>query len=142
MSHAEFLREHWNGEQDSFFRLMRGVQQLGKNSAGVIPELTRQGALDLFASVQGLDAQDVAILDYVAWLTLTPSQMSKEQVQRLWDVGLGDRQVHDVAMVAACFAFMNRVADGLGVAVFQKERQEFAVELFGETVLDQHKQWA
>ena len=121
---------------------MRGVQQLGQNSAGVMPELTRQRAADLFSSVKDLDAQDMAILEYVAWLTLTPSRMSKDQVQRLLDVDLGDRQIHDVAMVAACFAFMNRVADGLGVAVFQKKRQEFAVELFGEAVLDQHKQWA
>lgn len=55
------------------------------------------------------------MLDYVAKLTLTPAEMRKEDVDALRGHGFGDRDILDIAMMAALFAYFNRIADGLGV---------------------------
>ena len=41
--------------------------------------------------------------------------MGPEHTQALRDQGLDDRAIHDAAQVVAYFAYINRVADGLGV---------------------------
>ena len=56
-----------------------------------------------------------AIVDYALKLTDTPAAMRREDVERLREVGLADRAILDLNMVASYFAFVNRVADGLGV---------------------------
>ncbi len=55
------------------------------------------------------------MLDFVAKLTLTPQQMEEIDVQALREHGFDDRSIHDIVVVAAYYAFVNRVADGLGV---------------------------
>ena len=62
-----------------------------------------------------LDDVDRAILDYATKLTRTPAEMSQEDVDALREQGLDDRAIHDLACIVAYFAFVNRVADGLGV---------------------------
>ena len=62
-----------------------------------------------------LTAADRAILDYVSKLTRTPAAISAADVDALRTHGLTDRAVHDVCVIAAYFAFVNRIADGLGV---------------------------
>ena len=62
-----------------------------------------------------LTAVDRAILDYVSKLTRTPAAISAADVDTLRTHGLTDRAVHDVCVIAAYFAFVNRIADGLGV---------------------------
>ena len=57
-----------------------------------------------------------AMLDYAVKLTVTPGAMIRSDVQALRDAGLGDRDILDVNQVTAYFAYVNRVADGLGVA--------------------------
>lgn len=56
-----------------------------------------------------------AILEYTARLTLEPSKMEEADVVRLRDVGLDDAAILNVCEVASYFAFVNRMADGLGV---------------------------
>jgi|TARA_B100002003_G_scaffold207016_1_gene201100 uncharacterized peroxidase-related enzyme len=58
-----------------------------------------------------------AMLDFAAKLTLTPQQMEEADVQALRGHGFDDRAIHDIVVVAAYYAFVNRVADGLGVAL-------------------------
>jgi alkylhydroperoxidase family enzyme len=41
--------------------------------------------------------------------------MTAAHAQALRDVGLDDRAIHDACIVIAYFAFVNRIADGLGV---------------------------
>jgi uncharacterized peroxidase-related enzyme len=60
---------------------------------------------------------DRAMLDYVAKLTLTPSEVTREDVQALRDAGFDDRAILDIAQITAYFAFVNRTADGLGVTM-------------------------
>ena len=62
-----------------------------------------------------LSEPDRAMLDYVAKLTLTPSEMAVTDVEGLRQRGFDDRAIHDICAIAAYFAFVNRIADGLGV---------------------------
>ena len=43
--------------------------------------------------------------------------MVEADVEALRTAGLGDVAIHDVAQAAALFAYYNRIADGLGIAV-------------------------
>jgi uncharacterized peroxidase-related enzyme len=62
-----------------------------------------------------LSETDRIIVAYVVKLTTTPQLIKRSDVDALREVGFDDRAVHDVCAVAAYFAFVNRVADGLGV---------------------------
>lgn len=66
-------------------------------------------------SAPGLSSREEALLDYADVLTATPSDVRPPHVQRLRDQGLDDRAIHDACAIVAYFAFVNRIADGLGV---------------------------
>ncbi|WP_218081975.1 peroxidase-related enzyme [Anthocerotibacter panamensis] len=68
----------------------------------------RQGELG------GLTPRERAILRYAEKLTVTPDQMTHEDVAQLRQTGLSDREVLDIAQSAAYFAYANRIALGLG----------------------------
>ncbi len=56
-----------------------------------------------------------AMLDYAVKLTLTPYEMQRADLDLLRDQGLTDRAILDLNLVTGYFAFVNRLADGLGV---------------------------
>jgi uncharacterized peroxidase-related enzyme len=58
---------------------------------------------------------DLAMLDYSVKLTQTPGDMLAEDAESLRTQGFDDRAIHDICTITAYFAFVNRVADGLGV---------------------------
>jgi len=58
---------------------------------------------------------DRAMLDYAVKLTDSPGAMTQEDVDRLRTNGFDDVAIHDLATVTGYFAFVNRIADGLGV---------------------------
>jgi uncharacterized peroxidase-related enzyme len=60
---------------------------------------------------------DRAMLDYVAKLTREPAAIGEEDVETLREVGFEDRAILDIAQLAAYFAFVTRLADGLGVTL-------------------------
>ena len=62
-----------------------------------------------------LSAADHVMLDYVVKLTRTPGEMSVADAEALRARGFGDRAIHDICAITAYFAFVNRIADGLGV---------------------------
>jgi len=62
-----------------------------------------------------LSSADRAMLDYAHKLTLTPWKMVEADVQTLRDHGFSDRAIHDINQITAYYAYVNRVADGLGV---------------------------
>jgi uncharacterized peroxidase-related enzyme len=64
-----------------------------------------------------LSPQDRAMLDYAAKLTRESWTVRESDVQRLRDVGFSDADILDIAQIVAYFAYANRIADGLGVAV-------------------------
>ena len=63
----------------------------------------------------GLTSADRAMLDYTAKLTLTPWEMEESDIEALRKEGFNDTAILDINQVAGYYAFVNRLADGLGV---------------------------
>ncbi len=55
------------------------------------------------------------MLEYAAKLTLEPWLMKETDVKALRDAGFSDEAILDINQVTGYFAFVNRLADGLGV---------------------------
>ena len=64
-----------------------------------------------------LDAADRRMLDYAAKLTRTPWEMSEDDVLALREAEFTDRAILDIAQVVGYYAYVNRIADGLGVSL-------------------------
>ena len=62
-----------------------------------------------------LSAADRQMLTYTEKLTLTPWDMVEADVIALRDVGFSDAAILDINQVTGYYAFVNRLADGLGV---------------------------
>lgn len=62
-----------------------------------------------------LSASERALLAYADVLTLTPHAVTSVHIDALRAAGYGDRAIHDACAIIAYFAFVNRIADGLGV---------------------------
>ncbi len=58
---------------------------------------------------------DRAMLLYVEKLTLTPWDMVQEDVVILRTAGFSDAAILDINQVTGYYAYVNRLADGLGV---------------------------
>jgi len=72
-----------------------------------------------------LSAQDRAMLTYTEKLTLEPWAMVKEDVASLRAVGFSDADILDINQVTGYYAYVNRLADGLGVELetFWEQRE-------------------
>lgn len=66
---------------------------------------------------------DRAMLDYAMKLTLAPREIELADVARLRSAGFDDRAIHDICAIAGYYAFVNRVADGLGVELEPRFRR-------------------
>ncbi len=64
---------------------------------------------------EGLGPRRRALLRYALKLTRTPDAMEPGDVEALRAVGYADADVLGIAEVVAYFAYVNRIADGLGV---------------------------
>jgi uncharacterized peroxidase-related enzyme len=62
-----------------------------------------------------LSAADLAMLDYVRKLTLTPAAVEAGDIERLRAEGFGDKAILEINQIAGYFAWCNRTVDGLGV---------------------------
>jgi len=62
-----------------------------------------------------LSGAERCMLEYADKLTRTPNAMVEADVVALRTVGFDDAAIHDICAVTAYFAFVNRMADGLGV---------------------------
>lgn len=65
----------------------------------------------------GLEDRRVAMLAYVSKLNRTPAAMVEGDVQALRAQGFSDTDVLHIAEVTGYYAYVNRIADGLGVQV-------------------------
>lgn len=63
------------------------------------------------------------MLDYAVKLTREPAAVAPGDVAALRAAGFDDRGIHDICAVTAYYAFVNRIADGLGVE-FEPEGTE------------------
>ena len=57
------------------------------------------------------------MLGYAEKLTLTPQDMTEADVAALRLVGFSDRDILDICEVVSYYAYVNRIADGLGVSL-------------------------
>ena len=60
-------------------------------------------------------AADRAMLDYADNLTREPWATKREDIERLRDAGFSDVAILDINQITGYYAFVNRLADGLGV---------------------------
>lgn len=65
----------------------------------------------------GIDGRLTAILAFAEKLTAKPADVVREDLTPLREAGLDDRGILEVVEVTAYFNFVNRLADGLGVAL-------------------------
>ena len=86
----------------------RGLRRLLKDD-----ELAGRIEVDFRAA--GLDDRRLAMLDYVAKLTREPKDVRREDVERLRQVGFVDADILAICEVTSYYAYVNRIADGLGV---------------------------
>ena len=63
----------------------------------------------------GLDQRRLAMLRYVDKLTRCPQSMTRRDFDQLMAAGFSDSDVLHIVEVAAYYAYVNRIADGLGV---------------------------
>ncbi len=64
------------------------------------------------------------MLDYVRKLTRDPGGMTAADAEALRAAGFGDRAVLDICQVASYYAYVNRLADGLGVELEERWSDE------------------
>lgn len=62
-----------------------------------------------------LSAGEQALLHYADVLTLKPQAVTQAHIDALRAAGYDDRAIHDAYAIIGYFAFVNRIADGLGV---------------------------
>jgi uncharacterized peroxidase-related enzyme len=62
-----------------------------------------------------LKSADIEMLNYAVKLTRTPSEINSKDIESLRAEGFDDRAIHDICSITAYYAFVNRIADGLGV---------------------------
>ena len=55
------------------------------------------------------------MLNYAAKLTERPADIFAKDIEQLRDVGFKDRAILDINQIVAYLAYVNRIADGLGV---------------------------
>lgn len=66
-------------------------------------------------NVAGFDQADAALLVYADRLTRDPSSTRETDVTALRAAGFGDQAIHDACAIVGYYAFVNRIANGLGV---------------------------
>jgi alkylhydroperoxidase family enzyme len=64
------------------------------------------------------------MVDYALRLTDSPASVRREDVDSLRAAGLDDRAILDLVLIVGYFAFVNRLADGLGVPLEDWWRRE------------------
>jgi uncharacterized peroxidase-related enzyme len=61
-----------------------------------------------------LDGTDVAVMDFASKIARDASSITADDVQRLRDAGLSDRDIFDVVAAAAARCFFSKTLDGVG----------------------------
>ncbi len=64
--------------------------------------------------------REKAMLRYAKKLSKKPSSLSKEDIKKLKEFNLSDRDILDLNQVTAYFNYVNRTADGLGIELEEK----------------------
>jgi hypothetical protein len=86
--------------------------------------LRREGGNDLAVEQIKVDWRKLdlsqaerVMLEYCEKLTLTPSNMTRQDTDRLREAGWTDRDILDITQICAYFNYRDRMADALGVEI-------------------------
>ena len=66
-------------------------------------------------TLANISIKQMSMLNYAAKLTESPADIFVKDIDQLRDVGFKDRAILDINQIVAYFAYVNRIADGLGV---------------------------
>jgi len=84
----------------------------------LLPADRKHIADEIIAGItENLTDRENAMVIYATKLTLDPTSITQAEIDQLKAVGLTDREILDVAQVAAYFAYANRIVLGLGAAL-------------------------
>jgi uncharacterized peroxidase-related enzyme len=75
------------------------------------------GALAEDYRTAALSDRELAICVYADKLTRTPWAMKRADLEPMRTAGLSDRDILDVNLITCYFAYVNRLADGLGITL-------------------------
>lgn len=135
-THARYLEQVWPATEGELVPLLRNLAELGARAAAAPdPVALVQSGL---ATIPSLSANDRALLAFAAELTLRPSQSSHAGFVDLRDAGFAEAEILDAVLVAGCFALMNRLANGTGVAL-DPSKYDATARLLGNDFLEQHR---
>lgn len=94
-----------------------------RHHAAGLARLTKRRRPELAATLSAdyrtaeLSPRERAMCDYAAKLTREPWAMVESDLAPMRDAGLTDREILDVNLIGCYFAYANRLADGLGIAL-------------------------
>lgn len=94
-----------------------------RHHAAGLARLTKRGRPELAASLADdyrtapLSPRERAMCDYAVKLTREPWAMVESDLRPMREAGLSDREILDVNLIVCYFAYANRLADGLGIAL-------------------------
>lgn len=74
-------------------------------------------AIDANYETAALDTSRIQMLRYAEKLTRDPSAVRREDVDALRVAGFSDTDILHIAEAVAYYAYVNRIADGLGVDI-------------------------
>ena len=145
MSHAGFLRDVWPGDKTAVDALIVDIVAAVGRGAGQAPTEAVETVIEALVAVvkrtPGFDGRQQALMRFVGRLTLAPASMRRSDTEALRGAAFDDGDIHDIVHVVACFSYMNRMADALGVTVTEA-RYEQARHWFGEEALAAHLRWS
>ena len=88
------------------------------------PYIKDEETLTLLSSADGLETLEPRlshIVQHAEKLTTTPAAMTEGDLDELRAMGLSDKDILDITLITAYFNFVNRIAQGLGVAFSDEE---------------------
>ena len=94
-----------------------GLRRITKNDALV-------DALSTDYRAATLSDTDRTMLDYAVKLTREPWAMQQADVERLREAGFEDTAVLDINQLTGYYAFVNRLAQGLGVELENSDHED------------------
>lgn len=108
-------------DRDLIVKALMSVPPGGPGSAAragaprSVGDVEEAGSEDGDAARRTFTAGELAILDHADRVTVASGSVTGADRVPLGDTGLDDRGIHDVCAIAAYYAFVNGVANGLGV---------------------------
>ena len=83
-----------------------------------------------------ISSKQMAMLNYAAKLTERPADVFARDIDLLREVGFKDRAILDINQIVAYYAYVNRIADGLGVELEDFWNKKYLVFLSNQKSLN------